>query len=103
MTSNCHGISTPPLPTLHPQPPYRISYPITMTFRNFRRVRHVERLLLFAISMNLVYFSCVIPVFPPVTSSLHVEALLHLLLVLSYGRLVNSTKSLLPADAILLT
>lgn len=80
MTLNCHGISIPP--SLHPQPTYRNPYPITMTFHNFRGVRHLERLLLFAASLIHVYFPYVIPVFLPVASPLHVESLLHLLLVL---------------------
>jgi hypothetical protein len=84
MTSKCHGISTPPLPSppFTTQPLYRNSYPITMTSHNFRRVRHLERPLLFVIPMIPAYFSCSFPVFPAVTSPLHVEALLHLLLVL---------------------
>lgn len=83
MTSKCHGISISPPPfSLHPQPTYRKPYAIKMTFRNFRGVRHLECLLLFAVSLIHVYFSCVIQVFLPATSPLHVEALLHLLLVL---------------------
>jgi len=67
-------------------PPFTLNPPtetlVPVTYHNFRGVRRLERLLLFAISLIHVYFSCVIPVFLPVTSPLHVEALLHLLLVL---------------------
>jgi hypothetical protein len=66
-------------PFLHLQTPYRYPSLITMTFHNFRGVRHVECLLLFATSMIHVYFLCAIAVFRPVTSPLHVEALSYLL------------------------